>query len=93
MDISIPQNGWKIFTKQNCNYCKKTKLLVPEAEYVVCDQYLQMDRSLFLEKMDLLTGTQHRTFPMVFHDGSFVGGHAETVIYLDKQNAFADVDF
>jgi glutaredoxin len=93
MEFSVPQNGWKVFTKENCNYCKKTKLLVSEAEYVVCDEYLKNDRDYFLKKMDLLTGTQHRTFPMVFHDGSFVGGHTETVIYLDKQNAFADVDF
>jgi len=38
--------------------------------------------------MDSITGQTPRTFPMVFLDGAFIGGHDDTVKHLDVIAAF-----
>lgn len=88
MHIHVEPKGWVIFTKESCGYCRKAKALVPSAVNTPCDEYLSTDRPEFLRKMDKLTGREHRTFPMVFHDGVFVGGHAEMVKYIEKLEVF-----
>jgi len=40
-----------------------------------------------------LTGRQHCTFPMVFHNGNFVGGFTETSKYVERLDAFKPVEF
>ena len=94
MDLRIPSRGWCVFTKENCSFCRKTKELIPEATFIASDEYLAKNRDLFLKTMDKLTSVQHRTFPMVFSDGTFVGGYTETKSYIDKLSAFDfDQDF
>ena len=93
MDFRIPAQGWIIFTKENCKYCTNAKSLVPEAEYVPCDRFLRDCRDVFLARMKYLSGREHRTFPMVFHNGNFIGGFAETSKYVEQMNAFKPVDF
>ena len=88
MHIQVEPKGWVIFTKESCAYCRKAKALVPEAVHTSCDEYLTTDRTVFLEKMDKLTGCEYRTFPMVFHDRVFVGGHAEMVKYIERLQVF-----
>ena len=85
--------GWTVFTKENCGYCKKVKKLIPDALFIPSDEYITYDRDAFLAKMDELTGRKYRTFPMVFRDRVFVGGHAETLKYVEKIEAFIPVDF
>lgn len=93
MDFEIPKQGWFIFTKENCNYCKKAKALLPTAPTVSCDTFLITNRDSFLSKMDTLTGVEFRTFPMVFHDSAFIGGYTETAKYVEELAAFTPVDF
>lgn len=93
MNFDIPSDGWLMFTKSNCSYCKKAKALVPDAAVVLCDTYLDECREAFLETMDKYSGTRHRTFPMIFHDGKFVGGYSELIQYREELQAFALVEF
>lgn len=89
MEITPPQTfGVTIYTKSKCNYCKRVKLLVPQAVIVSADAYLEQNREGFLTFMDELTGKTHRTFPMVFWNNRFIGGYDETKQYLKDMEEF-----
>lgn len=84
----IPPNttGYTVYTKENCKYCRRVKQLLPaESKIIPCDAYLNDDRDGFLAAMDSITGKQHRTFPFVFHNGTFIGGCDDTEIYVGLQ--------
>lgn len=91
--MSIPHpsaSGYTIYTKEKCNYCTKVKVLLPEDSLIIpSDTFLKADRGAFLALMDSITGQTPRTFPMVFLDGAFIGGHDETDKHLDVIAAFA----
>lgn len=90
MDYIFPSNsGWTIYTKSDCPYCIKAKLLLskenPEPLIVNCDDYLKEDRSSFLLYIKYLIGKEYKTFPMVFKNGTFVGGYTETQENIDVE--------
>jgi hypothetical protein len=62
---------------------------VPAPVYVNCDAYLDVFRDAFLEFIRGYTVREHRTFPMVFTKGVFIGGYTETKEYMDS-NIFSD---
>jgi glutaredoxin len=71
--------GYTIYTKSRCKYCVKVKeLLKNDAALTIidCDPYLidEEKKKKFLEEVQTIVGRPHKTFPMVFRDGSFVGG-------------------
>jgi len=90
--MSIPRpstSGYTIYTKEKCNYCTKAKVLLPEDSLIIpSDAFIEADRDAFLSLMDSITGQTPRTFPMVFLDGAFIGGHDDTVKHLDVIAAF-----
>lgn len=82
-----------VYTKSNCPFCTKVKdLLEPwECETVLCDDYLQnvsMKESFLRFIKFLAGGKDHRTFPMVFFQGNFIGGFTETKQYIELETAF-----
>jgi glutaredoxin len=98
MSLQIQQPseyGFTIYTRENCVYCTKAKDLLKEESNVIisCDEYLKEDRTSFINYMDLLTKKEHRTFPMVFHNGTFIGGYTETLKYFEQYKIFNNDDF
>ena len=93
MDFKNPVDGYFIYTKSNCKYCKNVKKLVPNARIVNSDDYLKENRDNFLEFVDKLSGKKPRTFPMVFLNKRFIGGYTETKDYIEKLEAFNFIDF
>lgn len=83
---SPTKDGYTIYTKTGCKWCIHAKRVFSDATFICCDKLLE-DRDSFLEEMDKHT-KGHRTFPMVFYKGKFVGGYDKAV-----QQAMADVDF
>ena len=96
-------NGYMVYTKTNCPYCTRVKDLllgnVVDAEITIinCDKYLMESKvkERFLEFIKSVNGgIDHRTFPMVFYDGKFIGGFMETEKFYAKQTIFSmDTDF
>ncbi len=88
MNTESKQSIWTIYTKSNCQYCEKVKELLKDENVIVinCDNYLSTNRELFIETMRNLTGTEHKTFPMVFHRTLFIGGFTETKKTIDIVN-------
>jgi ribonucleoside-diphosphate reductase alpha chain len=71
-----PKSGITIYSKSQCNYCDKLKEKIPEAYVINCDDYLE-EVDDFLDFIATLTDKNPTSFPMVFHDGEFVGGYKE----------------
>ena len=93
-------NSYTVYSKHGCHYCIKAKVLLsnlnPKSYVIECDDYLQDNKEDFLKFINDYTGREYRTFPMIFHNGKFIGGYTEAQQYHDKLNAFTefeDVDF
>lgn len=102
MDFLPPStNGFTIYSKSGCINCVKVKTLLKEknAQFITvdCDEYLLEDKAGFLQFIHLLVGKEYKTFPMVFFNGTFLGGFKETEEYfanLDKTDlVFNDTNF
>jgi glutaredoxin len=75
-----------IYSKNKCLYCKKVKKILQEQSLpfleIECDVFLAENKDAFLKHLRDLAGVQVRTFPMVFHQGMFIGGFEDTQEYL-----------
>ena len=84
-------DGYTVYTKTGCSFCVKTKELLRkmDVDYIDCDGYLASDKAGFLAFIQTMTGgIAYRTFPMVFLDGTFVGGYTDLKAVMDKHSAF-----
>lgn len=78
--------GYTVYTKENCKYCRRVKDMLPaKTKVIACDDILRTDRDGFLAAMDMVSGAQQRTFPFVFHNGTFIGGCDDTEVYIGLQ--------
>ena len=82
------EQKFTVYSKSGCINCRKVKDLLKknnlEYEIVDCDDYLLEDKDNFLLFIQSYSVSNWKSFPMVFHDGKFIGGYDETVKYLDK---------
>lgn len=78
--------GFTVYTKTGCRYCELVKeLLQHESPLLIdADPYLAADRDAFLAFITAQGGKGHKTFPMVFLNGVFVGGFTETYAMLNQ---------
>jgi glutaredoxin len=86
------KEGYTIFSKTGCTYCEFVKeLLEDEAVTIInCDTFLGEEKAAFLDYVDKLVGKPHKTFPMVFYEGHFLGGFTETKKFYDTKNLKKD---
>ena len=95
MEFSAPlKNGFTIYSKSGCYNCIKVKTLLADAKYefvvIDCDDYLFEDKEGFLLFIKERAKKEHKTFPMVFIDGQFIGGFIETQQWVNKDSCFND---
>lgn len=97
--LIIPNNNaWTIYTKSNCKYCKLVKELLEKHQIILtinCDDWIKENENkyVFLAQMQNIIKqttnpskeTVHNTFPMVFNNGTFIGGYMETLKFLESQ--------
>ena len=94
LEINYPNSlGYSVYTKNNCPFCDKVKQLLENDNILIipCDDFLKNknDKEEFLNFIESITKIKHKTFPMVFFDGKFIGGFTETKKYYEKSNAFS----
>jgi glutaredoxin len=97
MNIPIPEKGIiTVYSKSGCTGCIKVKKLleVKKLNFIIinCDDFIFEDKASFLKLINQLSGSECKTFPMVFDYQTFIGGYKETLDYLDKLLEF-DYDF
>jgi glutaredoxin len=93
MEFTEPlDKGFTIYTKSGCPNCMKVKKILNDKNIlfitVDCDNYLIEEKDNFLSFIKLKSHSEHKTFPIIFHDGIFVGGYQETLIFIDKLLSF-----
>lgn len=92
MNFEKPTNsGYTIYSKDNCSYCVNAKKLLKDDEIhiIPCDEYIENNKHEFLSFISKTTGKDHRTFPIIFHNNSFVGGYTELEkYYFDINDLF-----
>lgn len=88
-------NGYTVYTKSDCVFCTRVKELLQydSPTIFLCDSLLERDRNEFLKQMNTYTGSDYKLFPMVFFNGSFIGGFSETKNYLKDKVLSYDDDF
>jgi glutaredoxin len=86
------QTNFTIYSKSGCLNCRKIKDLFKnqniEYEIIDCDDYLLEDKENFLLFIQSYSKIEWKIFPIIFHDGKFIGGFNETTKYLDKLISF-----
>lgn len=89
MEFTTPKSkGFTIYSKSGCPNCTIAKKLLKEKfflmEEINCDEYILEDKEGFLTFIETIGGKIHKTFPMIFYDGLFVGGLNETKEFTEK---------
>jgi glutaredoxin len=98
MEIPIPQaTCYTIYSKSGCPNCVKVKTLLKEtkAKFTVidCDEYLLEDKPGFLQFIYLLVGREYKMFPMIFLDGTFIGGLEGYLAKIGEEKKETELDF
>jgi glutaredoxin len=87
-------SGFTVYTKFNCKFCDLVKKLLHHnnfhAKIIPCDEYLcssDLMKESFLAHINRkyiqqFSVGEHRTFPMVFFQGKFLGGYSDTVKHI-----------
>jgi glutaredoxin len=98
MDFPEPSLiSYTVYSKKECINCTKVKVLIEGEDEDVwktvheCDEYLTTSREEFLAFMTKKTGTEIKSFPIVFFNGEYIGGFAETKQFMEKRQAFASL--
>jgi glutaredoxin len=89
MDFVSPNvKGFTIYSKSGCPNCTTVKKLIKNNHFLIeeinCDEYILEDKEKFLIFIESLSNKSWKTFPIVFFDGSFIGGLYETIDFIDK---------
>ena len=89
MEFTKPDiKGFTVYSKSGCPNCTIVKKLIKEKHFLTneinCDEYILEDKDGFLMFIEELAERSHKTFPIVFHDGKFIGGLADTTEFIDK---------
>jgi glutaredoxin len=79
--------GYTVYSKNNCKYCDMVKELLEEEEPTIIntESYVETRKDEFLTFIAALARRSYKTFPMVFHNGIFIGGFIETLHFMKKQ--------
>ena len=104
MDFPEPSLiSYTVYSKKECINCTRVKVLIEGDDEDVwknnttyltvheCDEYLKTSREEFIRFMTKKTGTEIKSFPIVFFNGEYVGGFAETKQFIEKRQAFASL--
>jgi glutaredoxin len=86
--ISPDTKGFTVYSKSGCINCIKVKNLIKDKFFLIteidCNEYILEDKEAFLSFIEELAKKSHKTFPMVFYEGKFIGGLSETIDQIDK---------
>lgn len=89
MDFEYPSNkGFTIYSKSGCPNCNKAKHLLKDNNLnfniINCDEYIIEEKENFLYFIKKLSQRESKEFPIIFHDGEFIGGYKNVKEYVEK---------
>ena len=91
MEFEEPlKENFTIYSKSGCENCRKVKKILNDNNFLFveinCDDYIIDDKENFLFFIREKANFYCNTFPMVFYNGTYIGGYQETSNYCDKLN-------
>jgi glutaredoxin len=89
MEICKPiDEGYTIYSKSGCINCTRIKQFLKQKQIffleVQCDELLLKDKEEFLLIISEMAEKECTTFPMIFHNGEFIGGYNEVKTNIEK---------
>lgn len=89
MEFEKPfDKGFTVYSKSGCPNCSKVKKLLNETKFlfnvVDCDEYIIEDKANFLLFIKEQAKREIKQFPIIFHEGTLIGGYSEVKEYIDK---------
>jgi glutaredoxin len=88
------ESGFTIYSKSGCLQCSKVKTLLQDNKLnftmVDCDEYILEDKQSFLLFINSMANRDIKMFPIIFYNGTFIGGYTETKDRVDKLTCFDD---
>lgn len=93
MEFISPSNlGFTIYSKSGCLNCSKVKKLLQDNainyNLIDCDDYIIEDKPDFLFFIKQVACVDVKVFPIIFHNGTFIGSYNETKDYIEKITCF-----
>jgi glutaredoxin 3 len=83
-----------VYSKVGCGYCTIAKSLLEENDVAFEEHVLDPAESDYAERVsELKARTCHPTFPQIFIDDEFIGGHIELVTSMHKLVQLGLTDF
>ena len=81
------KKGYTIYTKTGCAYCTLAKQLLTSSKHMIylCDDLYIEDKDAFFNSMQEYTKRSHKTFPLIFNNGEFMGGYSEVKAIFDLE--------
>nr|YP_003970181.1 putative ribonucleotide reductase large subunit [Cafeteria roenbergensis virus BV-PW1] len=80
---NVSDNGWIVYSKPNCIYCKWIKQMLINKNIKFEEKLIEID-SVELYNLKQKIGKELITFPQVFLNNTLIGGMEETWIYFGK---------
>lgn len=89
MEFESPSsNNFTVYSKSGCPSCLNIKNLLKarnlEFNVIDCDEYIIEDKDNFLLFIKNLSQREIKQFPIIFHQGTIIGGYTEARSYIDK---------
>jgi glutaredoxin len=89
MEITKPnKEGFTVYSKSGCPNCMSVKKMIKEKHFLLteinCDEYIFENKDEFLKFIENIAKTSYRTFPMIFYEGTFIGGLGRTTEQINK---------
>ena len=83
MNFSLPtENGYFMYSKSGCKYCRMAKALLPNVTVVNIDEHIKTDKAKCLDQISTVAEVEITTFPVIFFNEIFVGGFTESKEHL-----------
>jgi glutaredoxin len=84
MNFSLPtENGYFMYSKSGCKFCRMAKELLPDVTVVNIDEYIETDKAKCLNQLATIAEVEIKTFPVIFFNEIFIGGYTESKDHLN----------
>lgn len=97
--MEYPQPASKdftIYTISKCGYCNRFKNVLakhslPAATIINCDLFVEnatAKQDFFRFINEFSSPKKHQTFPVIFHNGEYIGGYMDACAYVEGMLEF-----
>ena len=83
--------NFTVYTVTKCGYCNRFKHELRKhgrepPEVILCDEFVSTpeQKRNFFAHVNTMTTKPHYTFPIIFHNGKYIGGFTDSCAFLES---------